>query len=187
MKPHRLLPAIQAPSGILRGALVPVFLCFLLIPCLLTDRAAAQSADAQTEQQQITNVLSNPALVTRAYRQFFTYQHYLDSVADQQEAAGRDASELRKVLQRRFGFSDTEYKAIRAACDRVAAEMTTLRSEIKSNPTERASYAEVRDQKIQTEITTLTIELSAQKKMAFETQLVRMFIPRQEIQKGVQQ
>jgi hypothetical protein len=161
--------------------------CFLFASNVQTHRAAAQSTEAQTEQQQISNILSNPALMTRVYSLFFTYQHHLDTVADQQKAAGKDASGLRRVLQNRLGFSDEEYKPIRNSCDQVATETKALSDEIRSNPGSRANFSEVRDQEINAEVTALASELSAKNKVAFETFLVRNFAPQQEIRKAAQQ
>ncbi|MGH9342876.1 MAG: hypothetical protein ACRD19_03830 [Terriglobia bacterium] len=141
----------------------------------------------QAQQQQVTTILSNPSLRTRVYRHFFNYQHWLDTVADQQEAAGKDASGLRHAFQKLLGFSDAEYQPIQASIDRVATEMTDLQNEVKSNPGERADYAAARDQMIQAEIDTLNSNLSAKDNAAFEARLVQMFVPRQIIQKEVQQ
>jgi hypothetical protein len=187
VKLHGFCSTMKTRAGFPRGAWVPALLCFLLMPCVRTHRAAAQSTEAQTEQQQIANILSNPASMTRVYSFFFTYQHHLDTVADQQEAAGKDVSELRHLLQNRLGFSDEEYKPIRESCDRVAAQMKALRDEVGSKPGARANFAEERDQEINAEMATLANELSAKNKMVFETFLVRNFAPQQEIRKAVQQ
>jgi hypothetical protein len=187
MKPYGFCSAMKMRTGILGGVSVPFFLCFLLMLCAQTYQAAAQSGAEQTEQQQITNVLSNPALITRVYSLFFTYQRHLDTVADQQEAAGKDANGLRRVLQNRLGFSDDDYKPIRESSNRVAAEMKALLDEIRANPGARANFSEARDLEINAEMTTLTSELSAKNKMAFETFLVRNFAPQREIRKAVQQ
>ena len=179
-----------------RGTLVKAACLSLLCAFAGTTRsqqAQSQSSapvltiDSQARRQQIADTLSNPALMTQLYGFFFSYQHHLDAVADQQEAAGKDASGLRRVLQGRLGFSDDDYKPIRESCDRVASQTKVLHDQVRSNPRAIANFAQARDQEISAEMAILANELSARNKMAFETFLVRTFAPRQDTRKAVQQ
>ena len=182
-----------------RKSLLSSLLMLLILPCASAHLAIGQLTQSQpstpvqaasvlSRQQEITNVLSNSSLKLRVYRHFFNYQHYLDTIADQQDAAGKDGSWLRLGFQRRLGFSDSEYQPIRASVDRVAANVKALLDEAKSNPGKGpAELAAERDQLVQSEIETLTSQLSAKNKAAFEDRLVRMFVPRQVTHPEVQQ
>lgn len=164
-----------------------VLICSLPLAYAGAQQTAAKSADTQLHAQRISSILSNPVMMNRIYRHFFAYQHYLDGVADQQEVAGKSAGELRHIFQKRLGFSDTEYKPIRTSCDHFATNLKSLQDEIKANPKEKSGFAEVRNLSVNAEIESLTNSMSAKNKTAFETLLVSMFAPRQELQKGVEQ
>lgn len=121
------------------------------------------------------------------YWQFFSYQHYLDHLAATYEAAGKDAAGLRNSLQKQLRFSDVEYEPVRTSCDRLATEVQALNDEVKSNPGEIGSSAQIRDQEVQTEINNLTNELSPANKSTLDALVVRLFTPHQPAKKGVQQ
>ncbi|MFP5210099.1 MAG: hypothetical protein ACLGRW_12500 [Acidobacteriota bacterium] len=147
--------------------------------------AAGPSGQAQTRQTPTTPTKAVPT--ARMYWHFFSYQHYLDTLAAKYEAAGKDAAGLRNTLQKQLNFSDTEFAPVRTSCDQLAVAVQELSSEVKANHSGIAAFDEARDQEVQTEINTLTNRLSPANKAALDALVVRLFTPRQPAEKGVQQ
>lgn len=100
------------------------------------------ATDAQAQQQEVANI-SAPALMTLRYWWFLSYQHHLDVVAAQFEASGKDASNLRNALQKQLRFSDADYEPVRASSERLAAEVQSLYTEVKSDPSQMAGLSGV--------------------------------------------
>lgn len=162
-----------------------IFLRPALLSILLCTFAAGPSGQAQTQQTPTSS--TKPVPTARMYWQFFSYQHYLDILALKYEAAGKDAAGLRNSLQKQLSFSDAEYKPIQDSCDRLASEVQELSSEVKANHSQISNLLDVRDQEVQTEVNTLTSEMSPANKAALDALVLRLFTPHQPAGKGVQQ
>lgn len=137
--------------------------------------------------------------LTHLYYHFLLLQNYLDTKAASLDAQGQNGNFVRADLQKKMGFSDTDYAPIHDSAGRFASELGQLETQVKAiNETVRAerkmegvsfgtppppndelkTLRLQRDADLDAEIASLTQNLSAKNKEKLEQFLVVFFAPK---------
>jgi hypothetical protein len=170
----------------IRSSRILASACSILLIVVTCIPQHAQIVEDQSKPAAVQAILSNPIRMRQLFYVFMNYQHHLDTVADRQEQAGKDASGLRRTLQAHLKFSDKDYEPLRDSSGRVAIGVQSLAEEVKSSHRAITGFASARDNLLDSEMLLVDHQLSSENLAAFQRFLVMTFSPKQDLQKAVQ-
>lgn len=127
MLTHLVFPSIHL-SGQHRSFLSLLALFALSFSCPLAWGQTVSPSPSNSPSAAPTNrqAVKAKGSLDHLYWHFFNYQIQLDLVAAQREQQGQDGSRWRNRLQKKVGFSDTDYAKVRATAQRLQTELKSL-------------------------------------------------------------
>ena len=177
----------------LHHTLVSTLFGFVLTMCALLHPAMGQAAPAQgqstpTQQQQSSSKPSQirPVSLAHLYWHFLVFQNHLDTKAADLGAHGKNGRLMHNHLQKKLGFSDADYAAIRTSSVRLTAKVKVLDAKataIQKAGASSSSHDQLkaltvqREADINSEIAYLKQNLPPDKIKAFEAFLTQLFSP----------
>jgi hypothetical protein len=169
-------PIAVLPSRVL----MPPILGFLLLLCASAHPAIGQ----QTQSQPNAPAQLKPVSLPHLYWHFLIHQSELDALAAKLTAKGQDGQALRNDMQTRLGFSDADYAPVRTASQQLASELQPVEAQLNAlqgsawNPSQVQALIAQREADINNVVYNLSIELSAQNKVALESFMTGFFAPK---------
>lgn len=73
-----------------------------------------------------------PIPIEHLYLHFLLYQHHLDNSAAARQKEGKNGEWLRSSLRKRLHFTEDDFAPVRAAAERLSAEITDLNTRAKA-------------------------------------------------------
>jgi len=167
-------------------AVISGFIGFILVICGLSHSVTGQATPAQQLQPASKPAQPRTASLAHLYWHFLAYQNHLDTTAESLGAQGKDSSLMHNHLQKKLGFSDSDYAPIRISSVRLTAKVKDLDTQAATIRTAGASSSNhdqlrvltvQREEDINSEIAYLKQNLSPDKIKAFEAFLTQFFSP----------
>jgi len=96
---------------------------------LLSSGFAQQAASPSPQSRQLQ---PKPVPLSHLYWHMLMWQNHLDKTAAEHEKNGKDGAWLHGYLQKRLGFSDTEFAPVRESAQSLATVIAGLETQAKS-------------------------------------------------------
>lgn len=158
-----------------------------LIGLLLALVPVVAPCQVQSGRSQKPPAQHRPVSLPHLYWHFLIYQSVLDSKAAELEAQGKDGKSLRKDLQMRMGFSDSDFAPVRASSIRLSTELKVLDAQAATvrvagrspaNTAKLKTLAAQRETYINAEISALKRALPPERIAVFEAFITQFFAPK---------
>jgi hypothetical protein len=165
---------------------VSILLGFMLTMCASLHPAMGQSAPVQPLQPSSKPSQIKPVSLAHLYWHFLAYQNHLDTKSADLGAHGKDGSIMHNHMQKKLGFSDIDYAAIRTSSIRLSAEVKDLDAKAaaihkagasSSSHDQLRALSVQREADINYEIAYLKQSLPPDKIKAFEAFVTQLFSP----------